>query len=83
MENGLTENGHENTVTDFSVEQEQCSQRRFEEGYDLIYLEYLSWLEINHPDSVPADRHILVLAPESSAGVSEDNPTLTDAFSFV
>ena len=31
--------------------------------------EYLRWLEINHPDSVPADRHILVLAPKSSAGV--------------
>ena len=35
--------------------------------------EYLCWLEINHPDSVPADRHIL-------GGVSEDNP---DVFSFV
>ena len=38
--------------------------------------EYLRWLEINHPDSVPADRHMLVLAPEPSGGVSEDNPTL-------
>ena len=82
-ENGRMENGHENTVTDFSVEQEQRFQRRFEEGYDLMDPEYLCWLEINHPDSVPADRHMLVLAPESSADVSEDNPTLTDAFSFV
>ena len=45
--------------------------------------EYLRWLEINHPDSVPADRHMLVLAPEPSGGVSEDNPTLTDVFSYV
>ena len=45
--------------------------------------EYLHWLEINHPDSVPADRHMIVLAPESSGGVSKDNPTLTDVFSFV
>ena len=45
--------------------------------------EYLRWLEINHPDSVPADRRMLVLAPEPSGGVSEDNPTLTDLFSYV
>ena len=82
-ENDLMENGDENTVTEFSVEQEQRFQTRFEEGYDLVDPEYLRWLEINHPDSVPADRHMLVLAPESSAGVSEDNPTLTDVFSFV
>ena len=41
---------------------------------------YLRWLEIYHPDRVPADRHTLVLAPESSAGVSEDNPSLADVF---
>ena len=76
------ENGDENTVTEFSVEQEEHFRARFE-GYDLIDPEYLRWLEINHLDSIPADRHILVLAPESSADVSEDNPTLTDVFSFV
>ena len=82
-ENDLMENGDENTVTEFSVEQEERFRERFEEGYDLIDPEYLRWLEINHPDSIPADRHMLVLAPESSADVSEDNPTLTDVFSFV
>ena len=81
-ENDLMENGDENTVTEFSVEQEERFQERFE-GYDLIDPEYLRWLEINHSDSIPADRHMLVLAPESSADVSEDNPTLTDVFSFV
>ena len=82
-ENDFMENGDENTVTEFSVEQEERFRERFEEGYDLIDPEYLRWLEINHPDSIPADRHMLVLAPESSADVSEDNPTLTDVFSFV
>ena len=76
------ENGDENTVTEteLSDEQEQIFQTRLEEGYDS---EYLRWLQINHRDSVPADRHMLVLAPECSGGVSEDNPTLTDVFSFV
>ena len=60
------ENGDENIATEFSIEQEQRFQTRFEEGYDLMDSEYLRWLEINHPDSVPADRHMLVLAPESS-----------------
>ena len=82
-ENGLVENGDENTVTEFSIEQEQRFQTRFEEGNDLMDSEYLCWLEINYLDSVPADRHMLVLAPESSGGVSEDNPTLTDVFSYV
>ena len=77
------ENGDENTVTEFFIEQEQRFQARFEEGCDLMDSEYLHWLEINHPDSVPADRHMLVLAPESSRGVSKDNSTLTDVFSYV
>lgn len=78
-----TENGDENTVTGFSIEQEQRFQTRFEEGYDLMDSEYLCWLEKDHPDSVPADRHMLVLAPESSGGMIEDNPTLTGVFSYV
>ena len=60
-QNGLMVNGDENTVTEFSIEQEQRFQTRFEEGYDLMDSEYLRWLEINHPDSVPADRHSLSL----------------------
>ena len=51
MENG-------DTITNFPIGQEQCFQTRFEEGYDLMDPEYLHWLEINHPDSVPADRHM-------------------------
>ena len=82
-EDGLMENGGESTITEFSIDQEQRFQTRFEEGYDLMDPEYLHWLEINHPDSVPADRHMLVLAPESSGGISEDSRTLTDVFSFV
>ena len=82
-EDGLMENGGENTITEFSIEQEQHFRTRFEGGYDLMDPEHLHWLEINHPDSVPADRHMLVLAPESSGGVSEDSRTLTDVFSFV
>ena len=82
-EDGLLENGDKNTVIEFSSKQEQLFQTRLEKGYDLIDSEYLRWLQINHPDSVPADRHMLVLALESSGSVSEDNPTLTDVFLFV
>ena len=81
-EDGRVENGVDNTATEFSMEQEQRFRERFEEEYDLIDPEYLRWLEINHPDRVPADRHLLVFAPDS-AGVSEDNPTLSNVFSFV
>ena len=77
------ENGSENRATKFSVEQEQRFQTRFEEGYDLIDSEYIHWLEINHPDSVPADRQMPIPNPKSSAGVSEDSPTLVDVFSSV
>ena len=42
------ENGGESTITEFSIEQEQRFQTRFEEGYNLMDPEYLCWLEINH-----------------------------------
>ena len=80
--NGVMDNGDKNTVTEFSIEQEKLFQTRFK-GYDFMDPDYLCWLEFNHPDSVPADRHMLVLAPESSEGSSGDNPTLTDMFSFM
>ena len=51
-ENGLMENGDENTVTEFSIKQEQRFQTRSEEWYDLMDSKYLRWLEINHPDLV-------------------------------
>ena len=69
MENG-------DTITRFPTGQEQCFETRFEEGYHLMDPEYLHWLEINHPDSVPAETH-------ASGGVSEDSPTHTDVLSFV
>ena len=67
----------------FPLSKSNVFRQGSKKGNDLIAPEYLRWLEINHPDSVPADRHMLVLAPESSGGVSEDSPTLTDVFSFV
>ena len=51
-ENGLMENGDENTITEFSIKQEQRFQTRSEEWYDLMDSKYLRWLEINHPDLV-------------------------------
>ena len=67
--------------TTFSKEQEQLYQRRYEEGYDLMDPQYLRWLEIHHPESVPADKDKLVPAPESTEDLNQQS--LADVFSFV
>lgn len=46
--------GSTNSVS-FTSEKEDLFQHRFEEGYDLLDPEYLSWLRLNHPDAVPSD----------------------------
>ena len=38
-------------------------ERRFEEGYDLYDPTYMAWLEVNHPEAVPADRYMLTPTP--------------------
>ena len=38
----------------FSTEQVERFQRRFENGYDL-YMDYVTWLQKNHPESLPDD----------------------------
>lgn len=43
----------------FTPEQEEKFQKRHEEGYDLYDPEYVSWLERNHPESLPPDRYTL------------------------
>ena len=36
----------------FTLEQEECLQRRYREGFDLtIDLDYIQWLKANHPES--------------------------------
>ena len=32
-------------------------EKRYNKGYNLYDPDYLSWLEVNHPDAVPVDRH--------------------------
>ena len=39
----------------FTVAQIQLYTRRFEEGYDLYDPAYVAWLEVTHPEAVPAD----------------------------
>ena len=41
----------------FTPEQEIVFERRYEENYDLYDTEYVSWLEINHPEAVPNMGH--------------------------
>ena len=65
----------------FSEEQEQLYQMRYEEGYDLMDPQYLQWLEIHHPDSVPADKDMFVPAPDPTEDLNQQS--LTDMFSFV
>ena len=38
---------------DFSVENELIYARRYEEGYDIFYPEYVRWLQKNHPTAAP------------------------------
>ena len=38
-----------------SAEQQQLFQRRLEEGYNLPDAEYMRWLRIHHPESLPPD----------------------------
>ena len=35
----------------------------YEEDYDLYDSEYVSWLEVNHPEAVPVDRYSLITRP--------------------
>ena len=65
----------------FSEEQEQLYQRRYDEGYDLMDPQYLQWLEIHHPDSVPAAKTKLVPAPSYDQDLNQQS--LADVFSFV
>ena len=44
----------ESSPVEFSVEQEELFQRRFNEGYNLfIDPNYVGWLTINHPEALP------------------------------
>jgi len=62
----------------FTQEQEDLFERRYEEKYDLYDSEYISWLELNHPEAVPTDRYSLITA--SSA---ENEMDLLSEFSNV
>jgi len=48
------------------VEEEARFELRYEEGFDLYDPRYISWLECNHPEALPADRYSLVPAPSNS-----------------
>ena len=62
----------------FTQEQEDLFERRYEEKYDQYDSEYISWLELNHPEAVPTDRYSLITA--SSA---ENEMDLLSEFSNV
>ena len=49
---------------------------RYEEGYDLMNSQYLQWLELHHPDSVRANKDIVI-------PVDLNQQSLADMFSFV
>ena len=59
------------TVTEgdkrFTHEQLEWFQRAYDEGCDVyINLTYVQWLELYHPESLPADRYSLIPAAEES-----------------
>ena len=56
-------------------------EQRYEEGYDLYDADYISWLECQHPDAVPSDRHLLVTA--STPIGRQESASILDAFSSV
>ena len=78
QDQGDTSSDHE-----FSAEQEQLFQTRFEEGYDLMDPEYLCWLKVNHPDSVSVYENTPISVPKSFDGGIDDDTSLTDTFSYV
>ena len=42
----------------YSAEEEEWFQTWYEEGYDLFDPKYVSWLELHHPEAVPADCYL-------------------------
>ena len=50
----------------FTQKQETLFQMRYEEQYYVYDLEYVAWLEVNHPEAIPADRYSLITAPTAS-----------------
>ena len=64
----------------YSVKEEELFQTRYEEGYDLFDLKYMyvSWLEINHPEVVPADHYFLTPAMDAVG-----SPSVAEMFSHV
>ncbi len=56
-------------------EQHAIYERRFEEGYDVPDAEYVAWLEIYHPESVPSDRY--QLSTDESTSVVEHFTSLS------
>lgn len=61
-------------------------QRRYEEGYDLfVFADYVSWLELHHPEVLPSHHYSLIPALHSDDGDSpasisplNDNPDSND-----
>lgn len=65
-------------VKEFSVEQELLYETRYSEGYNLnIDPDYIAWLEINHPETLPVGRN-----QDPTADVS-GSCSLTDPFATV
>ena len=58
----------------FTSEQEELYRCRYEEGYHLYDPVYVTWLEENHPETVPSDRYMLVTAPPGVPSTSSNHP---------
>ena len=65
------------TTSDSALHNHEYSAKE-EERFQTRYEEYMSWLEIHHPEAVPEDRYLL--SPATDTG---DSPSLTDLFSHV
>ena len=67
----------------FTSEQLDRFKIRYEEGYDVYEnSDYIKWLELNHPQAVPADHYSLVSSvedPQNASGID----SLVDHFSEV
>jgi hypothetical protein len=62
-------------TSEWSAEQIELFEHRYEEGYDIPDPEYIAWLELNHPEAVPSDRYSLVPSTPSE--------TVSGAFAHV
>ena len=67
-----------NDLSSTPTSKEDVYQKRFEEGYDLCDPDYISWLEIHHPETVPKNRYRWLQFTSDHSSVVDDPRWFSD-----